>query len=72
MGNSECALYEEEKVVCPPQMRNNIFTTGSVKNIDHNPSAGTAKDSFYGTAVCLTQHPDRENDGEDWGIVVTT
>ena len=65
MGNSVCALYEEEKVVCPPKRRNNIFTIGSVDNIDHNPRARTAKDSFHGTPVCLTQHPDRENDGED-------
>ena len=51
-------------------MRNNICTSGSVDNIDHNPSARTTKDSFHGTAVCLTQHPDRENDGEDRGSVV--
>ena len=38
-----------------------MFTT-------HNPSAMTAKDYFQGTAVCLTQLPDRENYGEDRGI----
>jgi hypothetical protein len=34
-----------------------------VDNIDHNPSAKTAKDSFHGTAVTLTQHPCQEFSG---------
>jgi hypothetical protein len=38
-------------------LKKSIFTTGSVDNIDHNPSSRTAKDSFHGTAITLTQHP---------------
>ena len=30
---------------------------GSEDNIDHNKSSGTAKDSFHGTAISLTEHP---------------
>jgi len=40
-----------------------IFTTGAVDNIDHNPSSRTAKDSFHGTAITLTQHPDLNSAG---------
>ena len=36
-------------VVCPPKLRQGLFTTGAVDNIDHNPSSATAKDSFHGT-----------------------
>ena len=32
-------------------------------NIDHNPSARTATDSFHGTAVYLTQHPSHDSPG---------
>ncbi|CAC5413700.1 unnamed protein product [Mytilus coruscus] len=33
-------------------------------NIDHNPSATTAKDSFYGTGISLFQHMTSEEQGE--------
>lgn len=57
LGNSVCAQFEEEGVVCPSKLKKSLFTTGSVDNIDHNPSSRTAKDSFHGTAISLTQHP---------------
>ena len=57
MGNSVCAQFEKEGVVCPLSMRKSLFTTGSVDNIDHDTSSRTAKDSFHGTAISLTQHP---------------
>ena len=57
LGNSICAQFEKEGVVCPSKLKQSLFTTANVDNIDHNPSARTAKDSFYGIAVSLTQHP---------------
>ena len=62
--------YEEQNVVCPPKLKKDIVTTASVKNIDHNPSARTAKDSFHRTAISLTQHPCENTPGTDRGIVV--
>ena len=52
-----CQLYLIEQVVCPPTLRSNVFTTAAVDNIDHNPSATTAKNSFHGTGsrFCNTQ-----------------
>ena len=47
-----------------------MFTTANVDNIDHNPSARTAKDSFHGTAVSLTQHPSTDRGGIARGRVV--
>ena len=69
MGNSVCALYGSENVVCPPKLREGLLTTGNVGNIDHNPSARTSKDSFHGTAISLTQHPSREFYGNERNVV---
>ena len=56
LANTVCALYEEEGIVCPPNLKKDVFTTAAVDNIDHNPSSTTASDSFHGTAVSLTNH----------------
>ena len=65
MGNSVCQLYRIEQVVCPPTLRSNVFTTAAVDNIDHNPSATTAKNSFHGTGISLVQHPTCAEEGVD-------
>ncbi len=70
IGNSVCALYEDQGVVCPPKLKADLFTTGCVDNIDHNPSSRTAKDSFHGTSISLTQHPTENETGTDRGAVV--
>jgi len=48
----------------------NIFTTAAVDNLDHNPSATTAKDSFYGTGISLLQHPTSADEGVHSGTVI--
>ena len=70
MANSVCMTYEEQNIVCPPKLKKDILTDASVDNIDHNPSARTAKDSFHGTAISFTQHPCENTPGTDRGIVV--
>ncbi len=52
------------------QLRQGLFTTGAVDNIDHNPSSATAKDSFHGTGISIMQHPSHTNGGLDRGVVV--
>ena len=47
-----------------------MLTAGNVDNIDHNPSARTAKDSFHGTAVSLTQHHSHDSPGIAQEVVV--
>lgn len=51
-------------------LRGSVFTTAAVDNIDHNPSATTAKDSFDGTGISLLQHPNVADEGVDHGIVI--
>ena len=68
LGNTVCAFYEETNNICPPKLRNGLFTTGCVDNTDHDPSSRTAKDSFHGTAITLTQHPEENRSGENRAI----
>lgn len=56
LGNAVCRRYQEDRVVCPPNLRLQLFTTAAVDNIDHNPSSTTANDSFHGTGISLFQH----------------
>ena len=63
LANKVCTQYNEDQVVCPLNLLNQVFTCGAVDNIDHNPSARTAKDSFHGTAISLMQFPTSERPG---------
>lgn len=62
VAQTVCSKYESEGVVCPPKLVKNIFTTGAVDNIDHNPSSSTSSSSFHGTAISMVQHPKIEDD----------
>lgn len=65
-----CKQFVNNEVVCPSKLRSGIFTSVVVDNIDYNPSAATAKDSFHGTDVSLIQHPSYAAEGGDRGVVV--
>lgn len=56
LGNAVCRRYHEQNVVCPSNLRNGLFTTAAVDNIDHNPSSTTAQDSFHGTGISMFQN----------------
>ena len=63
LGNGICAQYEAERVVCPPSLKKELFTTAAVDNIDHNPSSTTCKTSFHGTGISLFQHVNLDDTG---------
>ena len=65
MGNSVCAHFESEGVVCPPKLFKEVFTTAVVDNNDHNPSSVTAQGAFHGTGISLFQHPSSNGPGEE-------
>lgn len=69
MGNSVCARFESEGVICPPKLRKGVFTTAAVDNIDHDPSSVTAKGFFHGTGISLFQHPTSDAPGEEREVV---
>ena len=69
MGNSACARFESEGVICPLKLRKGVFTTSAVDNIDHNPSSVTVQGAFHGTGISLFQHPTIEASGEEREVI---
>eukprot|EP00112_Aurelia_sp_Birch-Aquarium-sp1_P002706 Seg1300.8 transcript_id=Seg1300.8/GoldUCD/mRNA.D3Y31 product="hypothetical protein" protein_id=Seg1300.8/GoldUCD/D3Y31 len=63
LGNAVCEHFNENGVICPPQLKQSLFTTAAVDNIDHNPSSTTSVDSVHGTAFSLSQHPQFVREG---------
>ena len=59
-----------EDAVYPSKLRQNLFTTTAVNNIDHNPSSAMAKDSFHGTGISVIQNPTNTHGGLGGGVAV--
>ena len=55
-----CQQYQQQGIVSPPCLKEGLFTTAAIDNIDHNPSSVTAANSFHGTSISIFQHPDSE------------
>ena len=56
VGESVVKTFQKNGTVCPLNVKKGIFTTSAIDNIDHNPTAATAKSSFHGTSISLFQH----------------
>ena len=41
ISHGSLQLFEQEKCVCPPNLKLGVFTTAVVDNLDHNPSSTT-------------------------------
>lgn len=65
LGNAVCAQFDRDGCVCPTTLKSDVFTVGAVDNIDHNPSARNAMDSFHGTAISMLQFPTPDKPGTD-------
>ena len=65
LGNKVSVQFQAENVVCPLNLKRNLFTTTAVDNIDHSPSFTTATGSIHGTATSLFQHPTSQNYGQE-------
>ena len=50
-------------IVCPTNLRHNIFTVAALDNLDHNPSSRTATSSFHGTGISIFQFPSSDQPG---------
>ncbi len=64
MNNHVCEQYHSDNVVCPPNLRQGLFVTAAIDNIDHNTSSTTATSSFHGTGISLFQTPSLHNQGD--------
>ena len=52
----EIKRFDEMGLVCPINLKPNIFTTAAIDNIDHNSTSSTAQNHFHGTSVSVFQH----------------
>ena len=50
--------YQANGLVCPVDLKKNVFTTAATDNLGHNPSSATAESSFHGTTISAFQHGD--------------
>ena len=65
LANSVCAQFDRDGCVCPSTLKGDVFTAGAVDNIDHNPTARNAMDSFHGTAIHVLQFPTQDKPGTE-------
>ena len=63
VANKVLETFEKDDFVCPTTLRKDLYTTGNLDNIDHNPSSTSAQSSFHGTAISITQHVTNEKTG---------
>ena len=63
LGTAVGNRFQQDGVVCPLNLNCGLFTVGALDNIDYNPSATTAQDSFHGTGISLFQFPSSSVDG---------
>ena len=56
MENKAIAVLEKEGVVCPLNLRHNLFTTAATDNFNVNPSSATAMSALHETATSLNQY----------------
>ena len=69
-GESVINMFERNGTACPLNMKKDIFTTAAIDNIDHNPSAASAKSSFHGTSMSLFQHTPSQGISQEQLIMV--
>ena len=60
IAHSMCLQFLSDNIVCPSHLHKDIFVSGALDNIDHNPSSSTAQSSFHGTGISIVQFP-KEN-----------
>jgi len=63
IANAVIDQYEDEGVVCPTILKEGLFTTENLDNLDHNPTSTSAQSAFHGTVLSMTQHVTNENVG---------
>lgn len=54
----------DENVVCPANLKKNIFTMAALDNIDFKSTSNTSAFEFHGTGISVFQCPTKENIGQ--------
>ena len=62
IGQQLFEKYEREKIVCPYSLKLDLFTFGTIDNVDHNPTSSATTSSFHGISVSIFQYLEIEDD----------
>ena len=65
LSNIVYAQLDRDGLVCPTKLKRYVFTARAVDNIDRNPNARNAMNSFHWTAISMVQFPTQEKPGTD-------
>ena len=71
LAHSMCKQFEVDNIVCPSNLKKNLFVVGALDNIDHNCSSTTAEGAFHGTGISIIQFPSHVNGGTSRDIAFT-
>ena len=52
----EIKRFDEMGLICPKNLKPNIFTTATIDNIDRSSTSSTAQNHLHGTSVSVFQH----------------
>ena len=64
-ANRLISIYENEGLVCPSVLRNELFTTANLDIIDYNPTSTSSQKSFHGKTLSISQHPTQYCSGNE-------
>jgi hypothetical protein len=63
IARAVCAHHVEDGVVVPTNIRQGVFTSHDVDNLDGTTKSNFSQDEFHGTALSATNHISREKAG---------
>ena len=67
-----CHQYVTEGVVPPKSLKDGLFTSAAIDNLDSNPSSTIANSAFHGTSISIFQHPKEEYPDEPFMLDINS
>ena len=66
-----CHQYVTEGVVRPTSLKDGLFTSAAIDNIDSNPSSTTANSAFHSISISIFQHTKEDYPDEPFILDIT-
>ena len=61
-----------EEAVHPKSLKDDLFTSAAIDNIDSNPSSTTPNSVFHGTSISFFQHPKEDYPDEPFTLDINS
>ena len=55
LATSVYKIFNDDSIVCPLNLKSDLYTVGALDNIDHSPSSTISQGSFHGTGISVFQ-----------------